>query len=147
MNKEEVERKFKRGIISYEEYENLTNTKNEDTEKDTLYDILFDKLEKEYEDFCNGVKKKTPDEIIDKSYEITVKREFIDELMTMDLYDEEKVIMIKQKDLLNELYADWLDTDVQLGDSLVNTMEDSISNITKYYNKYNNKEISDDRNM
>lgn len=145
MNKEEVERKFKRGIISYEEYESLTNTKDE--KEDKLYDILFDKLEKEYEEICNGVKKKTPDEIIDKAYEITVKREFIDELMTMDLYNEEKVIMIKQKDLLNELYTDWLDTDIQLGDSLRSTMEDSISNITKYYNKYNNKEISEDRDM
>lgn len=145
MNKEEVERKFKRGIISYEEYESLTNTKDE--KEDKLYDILFDKLEKEYEEFCNGVKKKTPDEIIDKAYEITVKREFIDELMTRDLYNEEKVIMIKQKDLLNELYTDWLDTDIQLGDSLRSTMEDSISNITKYYNKYNNKEISEDRDM
>ena len=55
----------------------------------------------------------------------------------MDLYDKEIIIMTEQKDLLNEFYHDWLDTDVPLGEALRNTLEESVAVITRYYNKQN----------
>ena len=36
---------------------------------------LYDKLEKEYNDFIEDLKTKTPDEIINKSYEKVMKEE------------------------------------------------------------------------
>lgn len=148
MNKEkleELERKYKRGLISYDEMEAITTLEEE--KLNTPYDLLFDKLENEYQDFCREAKKEEPDEIVRKAYEITVKREILDELMNMDLYDEEMIIMEKQDGLLNDLYHDWLDTDVQLGDSIRDTITESVSDMTKYYYRLNKKEKSDDKEI
>ena len=53
----------------------------------------------------------------------------------MDLHDKEKFIMFGQKNLLDEFYHDWLDTDVPLGDVLEDTLEESIANMTRYANR------------
>ena len=53
----------------------------------------------------------------------------------MNLHDKEKAIMIEQNDLLTEFYHDWLDTDVPLGDVLKETLEESVSTLTRYYGK------------
>ena len=76
------------------------------------------KLESEYKNLCDELKRKSKEEI-----------------KNMDLYDKEIIIMTEQKDLLNEFYHDWLDTDVPLGEALRNTLEESVAIITRYYNK------------
>ncbi|MFG6319298.1 MAG: DUF3848 domain-containing protein, partial [Clostridia bacterium] len=50
---------------------------------------LNEKLEKEFKEFCEVLKTKTPEEIIERAYEITVKEELKDELINMDLHDKE----------------------------------------------------------
>lgn len=56
----------------------------------------------------------------------------------MNLHDKEIAIMINQDDLLTEFYHDWLNTDVPLGESLQDTLEESVANVTRYYGKQNN---------
>ncbi len=92
-------------------------------------------LDKEYKKLCDELKRKSKEEIIESSYELTVKEELKEEIKNMDLYDKEILIMTEQKDLLNEFYHDWLDTDVPLGEVLRNTIEESVATITRYYNK------------
>ena len=94
-------------------------------------------LDKEYKKLCDELKRKSKEEIIESSYELTVKEELKEEIKNMDLYDKEILIMTEQKDLLNEFYHDWLDTDVPLGEVLRNTIEESVATITRYYNKQN----------
>ena len=94
-----------------------------------------EKLDKEFNELCEGLQQKTPKEIIDRDYEITVKEEIKEELKYMDLHDKEKFIMFGQKNLLDEFYHDWLDTDVPLGDVLEDTLEESIANMTRYANR------------
>ena len=94
-----------------------------------------EKLDKEFNELCEGLQQKTPKEIIDRAYEITVKEEIKEELKYMDLHDKEKFIMFGQKNLLDEFYRDWLDTDVPLGDVLEDTLEESIANMTRYANR------------
>lgn len=104
----------------------LSNSLNRDLEE---------KLDKEFKELCENLEQKTPREIIDRAYEITVKEEIKEELISMNLHDKEKIIMLGQKDLLNEFYHDWLDTDVSLGEALEYTLEESIANMTRYANR------------
>lgn len=95
------------------------------------------KLDNEYKNLCDELKRKSKEEIINRAYELTVKDELKEEIKNMDLYDKEILIMTEQKDLLNEFYYDWLNIDVPLGEVLRNTIEESVATITRYYNKQN----------
>ena len=129
----EAYRDYQRGAISLEEYNSIANTT-----KDNNFDFLLEeKLEKEFNTFREKLKTKSPEEIIDKAYELIVKEEIKEELKNMKLHDQEKVIMIDQDDLLTEFYHDWLDTDVPLGDVLKDTLEESVASLTRYYGKQN----------
>ena len=124
---------YQRGVISLEEYNSIANTT-----KNKNFDFLLEKkLEKEFNAFREKLKTKSPEEIIDKAYELIVKEEIKEELKNMKLHDQEKVIMIDQDDLLTEFYHDWLDTDVPLGDVLKDTLEESVASLTRYYGKQN----------
>lgn len=102
---------------------------------------LNEKLEKEFKEFCEMMKTKTPEEIIERAYEITVKEELKDEIVNMDLHDKEIEIMLGHNDLLTEFYHDWLDCDTPLGESLRENLQESVAIITRYYeNKPKDKE-------
>lgn len=103
---------------------------------------LNEKLEKEFKEFCEVLKTKTPEEIIERAYEITVKEELKDEIVNMDLHDKEIEIMLEHKDLLAEFYYDWLDCDTPLGESLRENLQESVAIITRYYE---NKSRGDER--
>ena len=124
---------YQRGVISLEEYNSIANT----TKSNNFDYLLEEKLEKEFNTFREKLKTKSPEEIIDKAYELIVKEEIKEELKKMKLHDQEKVIMIDQDDLLTEFYHDWLDTDVPLGDALKEILEESVASLTRYYGKQN----------
>lgn len=128
-----VYKDYQRGVISLEEYNSIANT----TKNNNFDYLLEEKLEKEFNAFREKLKTKSPEEIIDKAYELIVKEEIKEELKNMKLHDQEKVIMIDQDDLLTEFYHDWLDTDVPLGDVLKDTLEESVASLTRYYGKQN----------
>ena len=93
------------------------------------------KLEREFNDFKKGLNKLPKDKIIEKAYEITSKEEIKDTLINMDLHDLEKEIIFLQEDVLNEFYHDWLDCDVPLGESMQDSIRDSIAIMTRYMGK------------
>lgn len=103
---------------------------------------LNEKLEKEFKEFCEVLKTKSPEEIIERAYEITVKEELKDKLINMDLHDKEIEIMLGYNDLLTEFYHDWLDCDTPLGESLRENLQESVAIITRYYE---NKPRDDER--
>lgn len=132
-------RDYQRGAISLDEYNSIANT----TKNNNFDYLLEDKLEKEFKTFKENLKAKAPEEIIDKAYELVVKEEIKEEIKNMKLHDQEKVIMIDQSDLLTELYHDWLDTDVPLGEVLKDTLEESVLALTRYYGKQNHFKIKE----
>lgn len=134
-------RDYQRGMISLDEYHSI-----EKELKENDFDLqLEEKLENEFKAFCEKLKEKTPEEIIEKAYELVCKEEIKEELKNMELHDQEKIIMIEQTDLLNEFYHDWLDTDIPLGDSLRSTLEESVASITRYFGKQNLFKIPKER--
>lgn len=122
--------KLKNGDLSAEKYKgiiehSIKTLKNQNS--------LEEKLEKEFKDFYNKTKTKSPDEIMQSSYEITVKEEIKNNLKDMNLYPLEVKALLKQNDILNEFYHDWLDVDTPLGEILENSIEESIAMVTRYY--------------
>ena len=110
---------YKRGLISYEEFQ----------EKKTqlALDIQFeDKLNKELNQFKKALKRKSKNEIMNKSYELTCKEEIKYELLNLD-NDKKEFLYLQDKDLLNEFYEDWLKFDVPLVDSMRGSIDETIT--------------------
>ena len=83
MNKYEI--LYKKGLISYEEYQ-------EKSAKLAL-DVQFeDKLNKELNQFKKSLKRKSKKEIMNRSYELTCKEEIKHELLNLD--DSKKILVI-----------------------------------------------------
>lgn len=152
INKSEIDngslniiREYGKGKISLKEcYKKLAERQNNRGNIKDLTEILNQKLEREFKDFCDKMEEKKPKEIVKKAYEITVKEELKEEIKNMRLEEKEKAIMIDQNDLLTEFYHDWLNTDIPLGESLRDTLEDSVAMITRYYGKQNKFRIDEE---
>lgn len=119
---------YKRGLISYEELQ----------EKKTqlALDIQFeDKLNKELNQFKKVLKRKSKNEIMNKSYELTCKEEIKYELLNLD-NDKKEFLYLQDKDLLEEFYEDWLKFDIPLLDSMRSSIDETI---TRKMNKARNE--------
>lgn len=137
LNKEiEVIENLKNGDIVEEKYKHIIENNVKNLKEQNK---LEEKLDNEFKDFCNKTKTKSPDEIIKSAYEITVKEEIKDNLKSMELFPLEVTALLKQNDVLNEFYHDWLNDDTPLGEVLENSIQDSIAMVTRYY-KSNSKE-------
>lgn len=122
---------YKRGIIDAKEYENI---------KVIDLDLALEtKLEREFNHFKKGLKKLPKSKILEKAYELVCKEEIKEELKYMELYDAEKEIIFMQDDVLNEFYHDWLDEDTTLGESMQNSISESIATLTRYIGKKNSQ--------
>ena len=106
---------------------------------------LFAKVEKELEEFKQELKQKTPDEIIESAYELTVKKEIISQLKELNLDYEELNALVKEKNLLSQFYENWIHSDGQLGEVLSYGMMDEIELIVDEYNKEMQKKSRDAR--
>ena len=129
--------------IIFDKY-NACYDKLVDREEFDLQDILSEKIDKEFAKYCNSLKEKTQQEIIDSAYEIVSKEAIKEYLKYCDLADKEIAIMIDQNDLLNEFYHDWLDTDDDFYESMEYSINDSIAAVTRYYNKQQKLRIERD---
>lgn len=135
MNK--FEKLYQRGIIDEKEYKKLLHNNCEKPNDEIDLDSkLANKLDKELKKFKNELKKLPKSKIIDKAYELVTKEEIKDNLINMPLYDKEKEMLFLQDDVLNEFYHDWLDSDVSLGDSMKECVEESIAILSRYFNKH-----------
>lgn len=117
----------------------LNKTEYENNERGVeivdLDDVLETMLERELKHFKKGLKKLPKGKIIDKAYELVCKEEIKEELKYMELHDAEKEMMLIQGDILDEFYKDWLNEDTQLGESMQNSISESIGMLTRYMGK------------
>ena len=94
--------------------------------KEELKEKLIEKLEKELQDYKGFLRQKSPDEIIESAYQVTVKTLIIGEMSEKNLDYYELKALIKQKDLLAEFYEDWRNSDGRLGENISYEMDNSI---------------------
>lgn len=138
MEKEKLLNMYERGLINSIEYDKQLAKIQEENSLE-LHKNLEKKLIDEYAKFTTEMLKKTNYEIMNCAYEITCKQEIQDVLRYSDLDDNEIKALLDEDDILNDLYQDWLDDDSQLYDSMEICILDSVANVTKYYNKRQNK--------
>ena len=112
------------------EYTKKLQKENAETEID-LDSALSVKLAKEYRKFIRSLFYLNKREIINRSYEITVKEQIKDILKEMNLHEVEKEILFLRDDLLAELYQDWLHYDATLKEPITNSVDKSISTILR----------------
>ena len=117
MNKYEI--LYKRGLISYEEYQ-------EKSLQLALYVQFEDKLNKELKQFKKNLKKKSKNEIMDKAYELTCKEEIKQELLNLD-DNKKEFLFMQNEDILNEFYSNWLKYDSPLSDSIRDSIDETIN--------------------
>lgn len=135
MNK--YEKLYQRGIIDEKEYKKLIHNNFDKTNDEIDLDSkLANKLDRELKKFKNELKKLPKSKVIDKAYELVSKEELKDNLINMPLYDKEKEMLFLQDDVLNEFYHDWLDSDIPLGNSMKECVEESIAILSRYFNKH-----------
>lgn len=100
---------------------------------------IYKKIQKEYDDFIENLKKQQPEKIIDKAYEITMKEEivsgFYPECKTYDIDGIKALNKIKYP--LEELYQDWMDSE----DGIHFALENSVYyTLDKLVNRQKDKE-------
>ena len=98
--------------------------------KEELKQKLIEKLEKELQKYKDYLRQESPDEVIESAYQLVLKYTIIDEIKEKNLDYYELKALIKQKDLLAELYEDWRNSDGRLGENISYEMDNSIKIIT-----------------
>lgn len=94
--------------------------------KEDLKQKLIEKLDKELQEYKGYLRQKSPNEIIESAYQLTVKTLIIGEMSEKNLDYYELKALIKQKDLLAEFYEDWRNSDGRLGENISYEMDNSI---------------------
>ena len=94
--------------------------------KEELKQKLIEKLDKELQEYKGYLRQKSPNEIIESAYQLTVKTLIIGEMSEKNLDYYELKALIKQKDLLAEFYEDWRNSDGRLGENISYEMDNSI---------------------
>ena len=120
----------------------LNKTEYENNERGVeiidLDEALETMLEREFNHFKKGLKKIPKGKIIERAYELVCKEEIKEELKYMELHDAEKELMLIRGNILQEFYNDWLDEDTTLGESMQNSISESIAMMTRYMSKMKN---------
>lgn len=99
--------------------------------KKELKEKLDKKVEQEYEEFIEKLRKKTPDEIIESSYEKVTKEELVYKIQNRDYETNELKALLKQEDILAEFYDEWMDSDLNYNELLEEIIEDRVNKITE----------------
>lgn len=86
----------------------------------SLREEFYNKLSNDYEEYIKGLKTHDVDFIIEKSYETSIK----DEMMcyfepSSKMFSLDKIKLLnKSKHPLEEMYLEWINCDLNIGDEL-----------------------------
>ena len=101
---------------------------------------LYEKLEQELTSYKQELSTLTTKEIIDKSYETTVKEEVI-----YLFYPESKQFEIDEKNSLETLYQGWMDSDLNINQILEDNVRDTMSDLVDEYREKQSKKKDKER--
>lgn len=87
-------------------------------------DKLSEKVRNEYESFVSELKKMPTEQILEHSYEKTIKEDILNLFEHANLESKEAKALYLMKYPLDAVYQKWLDTDVSYMDMLCDSMKD-----------------------
>lgn len=120
----------------------LQEVDNDKTELDKLKEQLEEKLDNEFKEFIEDLKKCAPEIIIDRAYEKVSKEEMIYKIKDKDYTVSNLKALLKTDGILQECYDEWLKSDGNFNEVLEYAVDDRIDLIIEDYNsKEKNKNI------
>jgi len=91
-----------------------------------INEILYEKVEDEYNAFIERLKQLPPDKIIDHAYEKIFKEDLMVALEEKKLSYNEAKAMLSLKYPLDELYQEWMHTDISYMDMLSDIVDNRV---------------------
>lgn len=108
-------------------------------QKDTIKDLLYEKMSKEQDNFIEKLKHSSPEEIISKAYE-KIMRDDILMLFEDDFLDTKQMkALLKLEYPLSACYDEWLKNDCTYMDMLRDTVDDFSKDLVKEHEKARKK--------
>lgn len=93
--------------------------------------LLYDKMKSELDKFIAELKTKSPEQIIELAYELTIKEDLLSIFENTDFSQEEAKALYSQKYPLDSLYQEWLSNDLTYMDQLREAVDDKIKSAVK----------------
>ena len=94
---------------------------------------LYEKMQKEYNDFIEEMKNNEPQFIVNNAYQIVIKEELVAMFYPeSEQYDIDEIKALnKTKKPLEELYQGWMDSDAGINSVLEDNVSNTIEEIQK----------------
>ena len=90
-------------------------------------ELLYEKVQAEYDAFIEELKRMTPEQVIDRAYEKVTKENMLTIIREENLTPAEAKALNREKYPLDRMYQEWLHTDV----SEMQMLKDSIDDTAK----------------
>ncbi len=94
-------------------------------------ELLYEKVQVEYDAFIEELKRMTPEQIIEKSYEKVTKENMVTIIQEENLTPAEAKALCREKYPLDRMYQEWLDTDVSEMQMLKDSIDDTAKKAVK----------------
>lgn len=94
-------------------------------------ELLYEKVQAEYDAFIEELKQMTAEQVIEKAYQKVIKEEMVTEIQNGNLEQVEAKALCREKFPLEHMYQDWLDTDVSHMEMLKNSIDDTAKKAVK----------------
>ena len=88
------------------------------------YELLYEKMHSEYDEYCSSLLELTPQEIMDHSYETAIKAEILSSIDCFERPQKETKALCKIKYPLDEIYQSWLKNDRSIEEPINDTISD-----------------------
>lgn len=94
-------------------------------------ELLYEKVQAEYDAFIEELKKMPPEQIVEKSYQKTIKEDLVTICRETDRPQKEAKALYLLKYPLEEIYQEWLGTDVSYMDLLRDSVDERAASAVK----------------
>ena len=89
-------------------------------------DLIYDKVQSEYDEFVKSLEQLTPKEIIDKAYEKVIKEEIASQFEYRTITESEAMALYRKSTALETIYQEWLKNDYSYCDVIEFTIDDCL---------------------
>ncbi len=94
-------------------------------------ELLYEKVQSEYDAFIEELKRMTPEQVIDRAYEKVTKENMVTIIREENLTPAEAKALNREKYPLDRMYQEWLDTDVSEMQMLKDSIDDTAKKAVK----------------
>lgn len=94
-------------------------------------ELLYEKVQAEYDAFIEELKQMTPEQVIDRAYEKVTKENMVTIIREENLTPAEAKALNREKYPLDRMYQEWLDTDVSEMQMLKDSIDDTAKKAVK----------------